>query len=209
MPNGRHPYPYFRFTRYAAPQLEQHGRRGFTLFAETTIRLARGHGSKRRSSDRLLLRLDTAAFVSLLPEEWMNLPSQARLSPISSERVSFQTAAGQGEGTLLSADTDTIFTTDPQQQTYRFDWLVTRNLNGRGYGLVAPRDLIPHFFIRSEGLYEPGPLGEPVELPDLELVPRQVWDRVRYRCPVCGIFTWGRAGLHLICGDHNVRLIQD
>jgi hypothetical protein len=155
----------------------------------------------------LQVRLDTGAFVSLLPEDWASRSSQARFLTRSSSRLSFQTAAGQGAGNLLSAAVDTEFTTDPRRQAYHFDWLVTPNLNGRGYALLALRDLIEHFFFRAEGGLELDGDGRPTVLPDLVLVPREVWDRVPYRCPGRGIVTWGRAGLHLICGDNNVALV--
>jgi hypothetical protein len=208
MSNGGHPYPFFRLHARSVPPLKQAGRREWVVFAETELWLGVGRGSRRWTSDRLRVRLDSAAFVSLLPEDWVSTQPRARFLTRSSARLTFSTAAGSGEGVLLSADVETLFVTDPHQQAYPFDWLVTPNLNGRGYGLVALRDLVGHFFLRAEGAFELDPDGWPVELPDLELVPRQVWDRIRYRCPVCGIVTWGRAGLHLICGDNNVRLIQ-
>ncbi len=156
-----------------------------------------------------MVRLDTCAFMSLLPEDWVSHPMRARFLKRTSTRISFETVAGRGEGTLLAADVDTVFVNDPKQQSYQFDWLVSSNLNGRGYGLVALRDLVKDFFLRGEGAYELNADGWPVALPDIELVPRDVWDRVRYRCPICGIVTWGRAGLHLICGDNNVALVQE
>jgi hypothetical protein len=159
-------------------------------------------------SDRLAVRLDTCAFVSVLPEDWVSHPARARYLKRTSTRLSFETVAGRGEGTLLAADVDTIFVSDPRQQSYPFDWLVSSNLNGRGYALVALRDLVKDFVLRAEGAYELDVDGQPSALPDIELVPRDVWDRVQYRCPICGIVTWGRSGLHLICGDNNVPLVQ-
>jgi hypothetical protein len=208
MSNGFHPYPYFWLEARPVPELKKAGRRDWVVFAETTVCLGVGRGSSRWTSERLKVRLDSAAFVSLLPEDWASRPTQARFLKRTSTQLPFQTAAGRGEGTLLSADVDTVFVTDPRQQGHSFDWLVTPNLNGRGFGLVALRDLVGRFFLRAEGTIELDANDWPTVLPDLELVPRDVWDRVRYHCPSCGIVAWGRAGLNLVCGDHNVRLVQ-
>jgi hypothetical protein len=184
------------------------GRKPWVCYAETVIRFALGEGKRRQLSRSMPVRLDSGAFMSFLPQEWLDNRELAPFLPATSALLPFQTIAGQGQGTL-AGDVRTLFANDPRRQTYSFDWLVTPGLNGRGHALLALRDIVEHFFIRAEGSIELGDDGMPLVLPRLELVPRQLWDRVRYRCPVCQIVTWGRAGLHLVCGDNNVRLVLD
>lgn len=208
MSNGRpRPYPYFTLTHALVRGLRGRNRRAWTYSAQTGIRLVTGSGASQTRSSLLPMRLDTAAFMSLVPEEWVRSQGKYLSLPLSSWSLPFATVAGTGEARVLEGNVQTVFETDPRKEGYRIELAVTEALNQWGYGLLSLRDVTHHFVLRSEGRYEFGPAQEPIELPDLELVPRQVWDRVRYRCPICAVVAWGRSGLHLVCGDHNVKLV--
>jgi hypothetical protein len=56
---------------------------------------------------------------------------------------------------------------------YSFDFVVTPNLDGRGYGLIALRDLIRHFEVATVGKWEVAADGTPLSIPDLTLIPRE------------------------------------
>src|SRR5262245_47305668 len=85
-------------------------------------------------------------------------------------------------------------------RTYRFDFVVTPGLNDRDYGLISLRDVMRHFTPQAEGALRLRDSGELFQLPDLVLVPHG-WQRIKYRCPNCGIEAWGRPGLNLGCND--------
>ena len=58
-----------------------------------------------------------------------------------------------------------------------------------------------------EGTLRLGNSGELFQLPDLVLVPHG-WQRIKYRCPNCGIEVWGRPGLNLGCNDCTRPLVH-
>jgi hypothetical protein len=206
MSNVARQFPFFEINFTSHSGLQAQGADPWVCHATAKLRLVLGTGTRRRQSKPLPMRLDTGAFVSLLPEEWLvNFQLQSFLQP-GSTRIPFQTAAGVGEG-RLAPDASAVFVNDPGAEVICFDCLVTPNLNGRGYGLLCLKDVINHFFILAEGRLEFGEDGQPLELPDLVLVPRHVWDRVQYFCPKCRVVAQGLSGLHLICGDCNLPLV--
>src|SRR6266542_4745097 len=197
MSNGPRRNPRLLIKAGVNRQLQAQGRGGWAYRAETRLQFVAGNGPGTRTSRPYPVRLDTGAFLSLLPEEWMK--DLGGYLTLSTARVSFGTVAGAGTG-RLAYDVRTVFVDDPSQN-YLVDWVVSRGLNGRGYGLLALRDIVNHFAVQTEGDLVLGPTGEPLTLPVLELVPWNISESVRYRCPGCGIVTRGRAGLNLICGD--------
>jgi hypothetical protein len=161
-----------------------------------------------RVSPKLPFVLDTGAFVSAIPERWLG-PTGPRLQRFTgqlSRPVEFSTVAGENRGRMVRA-VPVRFPSDPAARVYRFDFLVTPGLDNRGYGLISWRDVVGQFDVETEGIVDIGSFGEPIQLPDLVLIPRGGFQRIRYRCPGCGIETWGRPGLHLICGDNNVQMV--
>src|SRR5262245_39780455 len=138
-------YPRILVYLSSSPLLREHAaERPWTLYAATTIRFPAG-GRQRKPSSSLPVRLDTGAFVSALPEGWLRfLHPFLALDP---DPVSFGTAAARGSG-RLARGVRTVFPEDPEE-TYPFDWLVTPGLNGRGYGLLALRDVLTYFTIQT------------------------------------------------------------
>lgn len=204
MSNGTTRYPTLSIAARQNRQLQARGRSGWVYDAETLLQFLAGTGRRTRSSRRFPVRLDTGAFLSILPEEWMK--HLGGYLTLSAARMSFETVTGAGIG-RLACDVRTVFVEDPGQH-YLIDWVVTSGLNGRGYGLLALRDVVNHFAVQTEGELVLGPTGEPHSLPVLELVPWNVSERVCYTCPGCGIRTWGRAGLNLSCEDCNKPLLR-
>jgi hypothetical protein len=144
--------------------------------------------------------------VSILPERWLNGPERLKafLASLSPE-IGFQTAVGRGKG-RLARDVLVRFSEAPTQ-SFRFDFLVSANLNDRNYGLISLRDVVRHFHILMEGAYRLGTNDEPIDLPDLVLIPHGNWPAIRYRCPGCSVETWGRPGLNLACNDCGRTLV--
>ena len=159
-------YPRILVYLSSSQSLREHAAdRPWTMYAATTIRLATKR--RRRQSTSLPMRLDTGAFVSALPEEWLRfLHSFLTLDP---DPLPFGTAAASGSG-RLARSVPTAFPEDPDER-YSFDWLVTPGLNGRGYGLLALRDILTYFTIRTAGALHLSPEGIPNMLPVLELMP--------------------------------------
>jgi hypothetical protein len=127
------------------------------------------------------------------------------LGTLSAEPISFRTAAEQGQGRMACGAQ--VQFVDAPSQSYAFDFVVTPGLNERNYGLIALRDVIRHFTPQVEGVLYLGGFGELFQLPDLVLVPHG-WQRIKYRCPGCGIETWGRPGLNLGCNDCTRSLVH-
>jgi hypothetical protein len=107
--------------------------------------------------------------MSALPEEWLRF--LASFLTLDADPVSFGTAAGSGSG-RLARGVPTVFPEDPDQ-AYLFDWLVTPGLDGRGYGLLALRDVLSYFSVRTAGALQRSPAGVPSTLPVLELIPNR------------------------------------
>src|SRR5437879_4001160 len=98
MSNGSLRCPRMIIYVSSSPLLREHAAdRPWTLYAATTIRLAAG-GSPRKQSPSLPVRLDTGAFVSVLPEEWLRLLHS--FLTLDADPVSFGTAAASGSGRL-------------------------------------------------------------------------------------------------------------
>jgi hypothetical protein len=164
-------------------------------------------GRRPRTSPALAFRLDTGTFVSAIPERWLTGPHHLApfLGTLSAEPISFRTAAGEGRGRMACGAC--VQFGDALSQTYRFDFAVTAGLNDRDYGLISLRDVMRHFTPQVEGTLRLGDSGELFELPDLVLV-RHGWQRIKYRCPKCGIEAWGRPGLNLGCNDCTRPLVH-
>jgi hypothetical protein len=122
------------------------------------------------SSEVLSFRLDTAAFVSVIPEAWVAQKSLGRFLGKLSGAMPFTTAAGTGSGNLAQS-VRVQFPMD-LAGVYEFDFLVSRNLNGRDYGLISLRDVVRNFDMASEGKWRLDADGRPAEIPDLILIPR-------------------------------------
>src|SRR5687768_1807188 len=139
MSNGKHPYPRIEVLAQPSPLLmRSRSDRPWSLYALTAVRLVSEAG---RRSPLLPVRFDSGAFVSLLPEEW--LQGLQDFLVLENDPQSFTTAAGSGEG-RLAPGVPTVFSEAPDD-AYSFDWLVTAGLNGRGYGLLSLRDVLTYF----------------------------------------------------------------
>lgn len=207
MSNGGHTSPRFRIVAKPNADLQECGCSPWVYHAVTGLQFLVARRRSTKSSHWLPFRLDTGAFVSILPECWLRGPERLEsfLPSISEDTIVFRTAAGEGNGNL-ARDVQVRFTSAPGQ-TYSFDFLVTKGLNrrkdreGRNYGLLSLRDVIRHFDFETDGPFRLTESGGPLQLPDLVLMPRTGWRRIRYRCPQCGIEAWGRPGYNLQCGD--------
>jgi hypothetical protein len=201
MPVGREPGPFFEVFHRKNEELRSRGGRPWVYFAVTRLCFLT-RGAHPRISTDFPFRLDTEAFVSLIPEKWV--PVLKRLGEVLgklSTPTRFVTVTGEGTG-RLACNVAVQFPEAPGL-VCRFDFLVTQNLNQRGYGLISLRDVLNHFTLETEGPFRLGPDGEPLALPVLRLHTRAGWARVRYWCPGCQVNAWGRPGLHLACGDCN------
>lgn len=206
MLTGGGSHPYFKVRSWRDPSLDRVGGTPWTYFAETFLEFL-APGARPSASSRLLFRLDTGAFVSAIPQRWLHSRSppglERFLGPLSAT-LSISTVAGTGAGRLARGVPVRFAGT---AETYRFDFLVTPGLDGRDYGLIALRDVVRHFAVGTEGGLRIGPAGEPVELPVLALYPQGGRQQVRWVCPRCRAESRGRAGLHLVCGDCNQRMV--
>lgn len=205
MPGGRGAGPFFRIYYRTNEGLRSRGGRPWVYFAATRLRFLTWGAHLRESID-FPFRLDTEAFVSLMPQKWATSLNQLGdvLGKLSTP-TGFETLAGAGRG-RLALDVPVQFA-DAPGIAYRFDFLVTESLNQRGYGLISLRDVLNHFTVETEGTCRLGPDGQPLALPILRLLPLAGWARTRYWCPGCQVHAWGRPGLHLACGDCNRPLL--
>lgn len=207
MPETERSYPHFRIFPNHDENLGEQGCSPWTFHATTNLQFLSAE-KRPRASFRLPFRLDTATFVSVIPEDW--LAGRHKVAPflrhISPSETSFQTAAGEGRGRM--APNVRVRFVDAPSSTYEFDFLVTSGLNNRDYGLLALRDVLRHFSIRSSGDLTLGAHGEPFSLPALVLVP---WDSARlvqYHCPHCRLEVLGKPGLNFGCNDCNRPLVR-
>src|SRR5947209_4490049 len=100
MSNGGRQFPYFSLAHKRISQLQVLGRPAWFCFAQTVIRFSRGEGRRQQLSRPVSVRLDTGAFMSSLPQEWLAERDLAPFLPMTSRSLSFQTVSGQGQGTL-------------------------------------------------------------------------------------------------------------
>ena len=49
---------------------------------------------------------------------------------------------------------------------------IVYRLDARNYGVLSPRDVVRHFSLRTTGSHQFGPSGQPIAIPEFELVPR-------------------------------------
>jgi hypothetical protein len=206
MTDGRQPNPRFHIVGSESRDLRRRGCYPWVCFAVTTLRFVTG-GPRPRISMPLAFQLDTGTFVSATPEQWLTGLRQLApfLGTLSADTISFRTAAGEGRG-RMARGVQVQFRNVPGR-SYRFDFAVTAGLNDRDYGLIALRDVMRDFTPQVEGTLRLGSAGELFELPDLVLVPHG-WQRIKYRCPNCGMEAWGRPGLNLGCNDCGRPLVH-
>jgi hypothetical protein len=140
-----------------------------TYYAATTIHFVAGAGQRRRVSPNTYpMRLDTAAFVSAIPQRWV--PLLAGFLHLSSQTLSFGTAGGPGAG-RIAPGAAILFPDDPCRDS-GLDFLVTPGLDQRNYGLLSLREVVRYFTIESRGSHQIDPDGKPIVLPTIELIPR-------------------------------------
>jgi hypothetical protein len=197
--------PAFTVSSSEIEDLRDRGGTPWTYFA--TIQICfRTRGVYPAVSRPFLFRLDTGAFVSLIPQAWVKeLRRVGDTLGSLSRPVDFGTVAGRSTG-RLALDVPVQFHETPHIGC-RFDFCVTEALNERRYGLISLRDIVNNFLIETEGVLQFGADGEPLALPLLRLYPLSEFQRVLFQCPGCEIHAWGRPGLHLVCGDCNRQLV--
>src|SRR4051794_11622324 len=100
MSNGARPYPSLKVLAESNESLRSQGGNPWVYSAAGRIQLVTGEGARRQLSTLLPMRLDTGAFVSLIPEEWLGGQQLRRFFRLSSASTPFRTAAGQGQGNL-------------------------------------------------------------------------------------------------------------
>src|SRR5205814_177532 len=91
--------PWFRIRATKSPALEQRGCYPWTFDALTLLRVL-DRSDDRRLSEPLAFRLDTAAFVSVIPEAWLAKKGLRHSLGKLSGVVPFTTAAGTGKGKM-------------------------------------------------------------------------------------------------------------
>jgi hypothetical protein len=168
MPPGSQDGLRFHIIHLLNTALRERGCRNvYTYHAVIGVDLA--FGPKRvKVSEKLSLpfRLDTETFVSVIPAEWLAHRKFTAVRRALTAPLKFATAAGQGTGQLAR---DALVRFPGDDRDLHLDFLVTPNLNGRRYGLLALRDVIDHFAVETVGSVTYRPTGEPEELPDLVL----------------------------------------
>src|SRR5262245_16825801 len=97
-PAARRP-PWFAIRASRSTLLEEQGCSPWVFEAVTLLCLLKGK-KRIQHSVPLPFRLDTGAFVSLIPEAWVSRKALARFLGNLSGEVSFSTAAGTGTGHL-------------------------------------------------------------------------------------------------------------
>src|SRR5262249_47776992 len=199
------PHPRLKLYWKKNPDIEAKGGNPWVYFAVALLRfLASNRGSK--TTVALPFRWDTATFLSAIPSKWVKQHHLANFLGEFSELIPFQTTAGGGHGPLARGAR--VQFADVPGQDYWLDFLIMDGLNDRDYGLLSLRDVIDHFHFRTDGPFRLGVTGEPLELPDVELLPRNTWADVRFVCPQCKSMALGRPGLNLYCGDCNRQMVS-
>jgi hypothetical protein len=129
-----------------------------------------------KRSEPLTFRLDTGAFASAIPEEWVR---EQRLGPFLGPLSSPITVGGVAGTTSgpLARGVRVEFCGFPER-TYLFDFLVLASLNRRRgkqkepFGVIALRDIANNFLTletREHFVFDEA--GRPIAAPDLLLVP--------------------------------------
>ena len=152
MSNGGQPNPRLRIDQDFHKDLERLGCYPWSFHAGIMLQFI-GTRSRDIPSPRLPFRLDTGAFVSVIPKKWIqrHSPLSHYLGNLSKESVSFQTATGPGEGQMVS-NVSVCFADAPQHQFF-CDFLVASSPYKRDYGLLSLRDVLQHFSIQTEGFF--------------------------------------------------------
>jgi hypothetical protein len=169
MSKGGRRRPWFRIRAKKHRALEQEGCYPWVFDALTLLRFG-DRKNTRHFSEPLAFRLDTAAFVSVIPEAWVSQKGLGRSLGKLSGAVPFTTATGTGGG-KVARSVRVQFPMDPVG-VYEFDFLVSPNLNDRDYGLISLRDVVRNFDVASEGNWTLDADGRPLEIPDWFLIPR-------------------------------------
>jgi hypothetical protein len=169
MPRGGRRWPWFSIKTIKSRILEERGVYPWTFEAVTLLRFLGANGRDAPSAP-LSFHLDTAAFISVIPAEWVRNKGLRRFIGELSRPVWFTTAAVEGHGRLARAVL-VQFPMDPAGR-YTFDFLVSANLDGRGYGLISLRDVVRNFEIVTRGAWATDADGTPLSTPNLTLIPR-------------------------------------
>lgn len=179
----------------------------WVFHALTTLQLASA-SAPARFCFTLPFRLDTETFVSAIPERWLSGRHKLKtvLPAPGTERITFQTAAGEGTGRMARGVRARF--ADAPAHAYEIDLLVTSGLNLRDYGLLSLRDVVRNFAVRTVGTLRVSAFGDPVHLPELELIPWSEPALIQYRCPLCRAEALGKPGLNLGCNDCNRTLLH-
>lgn len=155
--------------------LEQAGCRPWSYYAATLVQLVDRDDPDKRSRP-LTFRLDTGAFASALPEEWVR---EFRLGPFLGPLSSPVAVGGVGGTTTGPIARDVrVELCGLRGRAYRFDFLVLAGLNRRRgqqkepFGVIALRDIANNFLtVEAHGHFTFNEEGEPFTAPDLLLVP--------------------------------------
>jgi hypothetical protein len=170
--------PFFYVGYGENDDLRTRGCLPWVYYAATLLQFI-DRGNPQLRSAPVTFRLDTAAFASAIPEDWLQTYRlEPFLGPLSPP-VSVGGIGGMGTARgQIARGAHVRFCTDPGR-VYPFDFLVLRGLNQRGrrkqdaFGLIALRDIANHFAtIDVEGAFVLDPDGRPIARPDLVLIPR-------------------------------------
>jgi hypothetical protein len=167
--------PYFFIGHGENQDLLAAGCRQWSYYAASLLQVLDPADATKRSGP-LTFRLDTGAFASAIPEEWVR---EKRLRPFLGPLSSPVTVGGVAGTTSgrLARGVRVEFCGFPER-TYLFDFLVLASLNRRRgqtkdpFGVIALRDLANNFVtleVRGEFVLKAN--GEPLAKPELVLVP--------------------------------------
>jgi hypothetical protein len=169
MPNAAEDKTCFQVKYRINTDLLERGCDPCTYYATIGLRLSIG---PRRIliGEHYPFRLDTEAFISAIPERWLNNPRLRHFLKTLSSPLSFVTTTGRGTARVARG----LFVRFPHDlRELALEVLVMEGLNERQYGLISLRDVVNHFSMETVGPVRYGPTGEPVELPDFVLHPRR------------------------------------
>ncbi len=168
MPNGIGANPRFRLHYQRNTELRDRGYDPFTYFAFIGLSLSVGP-RRMMLGKNFPFRLDTEAFISVVPEQWLNNTRVRPFLKVHPSPLRFATTVGRASA-LVARGVFVQF--PPDARELALDFLMLPSLNARQYGLISLRDIINHFALETVGNVRYSARGEPEELPDLVLHPR-------------------------------------
>jgi hypothetical protein len=168
--------PFFYIGHGENDDLQAQGCLPWVYYAATLLQLVDRTNQQKRSVP-LTFRLDTGAFTSAIPEEWVHTHHlRPLLGPLSTP-VKVGGVSGTANGPIARG-VHVRFCTD-LGRVYPFDFLVLRSLNRGGkrkqdpFGLISLRDIANHFAtLNVEGEFVLDSDGYPIAKPELVLIPR-------------------------------------